>query len=117
MRPDFLGPLDVTSFARQTLAAGEMALEAGQPTDRLLLLVEGRLRAPGAKRPEVRRYEAGSVLCPRSFFGAGTYPQGLRAEAGAVVVHLPRAAVQAAMDVQDPLTWSLARILAQGGVE
>ena len=113
MPPTFLSTLDMEGFPQQRLAAGDGAVQPGQPTDRMLFLAEGRLRTPRG----AGCVEAGGVVGLRSFFGAAAYDETLRADGGAVLVHVPRHAVQTALDAQDPLTWSLARILAQGGAE
>lgn len=109
MLPDFLGPLDPDLCAVQAVARGERVALAGTPTDRLLILAEGAVRTSGSRQ----RHGAGDMIAPRAFFGSETYPDDIIALRPGRIVHVPRTAVRAAMDTMDPLTWSLARVLAQ----
>jgi CRP-like cAMP-binding protein len=109
MRPDFLGPIDPDAFVRQSLRRGEEAAPAGLATDRMLIVLDGTLR----DRRRNRRLLPGQIVDPLAFFGAPAYGGGIRAETDATLVHLPRDLVRRRIEAIDPLTWSLARVLAQ----
>lgn len=107
--PAFLGPLDPALCAVQSLAAGERVALKGQATDRMMFVAEGRVRVAGIRKP----LGAGDVVALRDFFGASAYGADLIALGPARLAHVPRSTVRAAMEAQDPLTWTLARVIAQ----
>lgn len=108
MRRELFVGLDVDLYPRQSFGAGDVVLRDGAATDRLFVVLDGRLSGAGMGRP----LGPGDVIKAVEFFGASHYSGTLHARSQAQVAILPRAAVRACFDAQGAMTWNLACAIA-----
>ena len=108
MRRELFVGLDVDLFPRQSFGAGDIVLPDGATTDRLLVVLNGRLSGAGLNRP----LGAGDVAKAIEFFGASRYFGALRGCGDGQVAIVPRAAVRACFDAQGAMMWNLACAIA-----
>lgn len=108
MRRDVLGSFDFDLYPRQSFGAGHVVLADGATTDRLLVVLDGRLTAGAEGRP----LGPGDIVKPVEFFGAAQYAGTVRARAAGQVVVIPRDAVRAHLAAEGALTWNLACAVA-----
>jgi CRP-like cAMP-binding protein len=108
MRRDVLGSFDFDLYPRQSFGAGHVVLAEGAPTDRLLVVLDGRLTAEAGGGP----LGPGDIVKPVEFFGAAHYAGAVRADVAGQVVVIPRDAVRAHLAAEGALTWNLACAIA-----
>lgn len=108
MRRELFVGLDVGLYPRQSFVAGEVVLPDGAMTDRLLIVLDGRLAGAGMRKT----LGPGDVARPIEFFGASRYSGALCGRGAGHVAIVPRPAVRACFDAQDPLMWNLACAIA-----
>lgn len=108
MRTDVFLGLDLDLYPRQSFGAGEVVLHDAAATDRLLVVLGGRLgcgRSGKALGP-------GDVVRALEFFGASRYSGDVRGRSPGQIVIVPRAAVRDCLDRQGAMTWNLACAIA-----
>jgi CRP-like cAMP-binding protein len=108
MRKELFVGLNVDLYPRQSFGAGDVVLRDGAKTDRLFVVLGGRLAVgiPG------KSLGPGDVVKPIEFFGASHYAGEVRARAMGQIAILPRAAVRDCLDAQGEMTWNLACAIA-----
>lgn len=104
MRADVFVGLNVDHYPRQDFGVGEVVLNNGANTDRLLIVLKGRLADVGTGRT----LGPGEVVKAIEFFGSSQYGGQLCGRASGQVVVVPRAAVRDALNAQGSMTWNLA---------
>lgn len=100
--------LSVASYLQQDFRSGEVVLSDETATDRLFLVLAGRLHDPCTRRA----YGPGEVLQPIEFFAAERYHDLIIAKHPSRVLVIPRKDLHDLLDSQSPLTWVLARSVA-----
>lgn len=108
MRTNLFRNLDISNLPRQRFKAGETVLSAGMETDRLFLVLDGRVHEDGTGAS----YSAGRIVLPLEFFGALQYPVTLRAKGACELLPIPRETVRDLLQSEAPMTWMLARSIA-----
>lgn len=108
MRKDDILGLNFDLYPRQSFGAGDIVLGEGTETDRLFVVLSGRLGVGSASKP----LGPGDAVKPIEFFGASHYAGMARGRTAGEVAVLPRGAVRACLDAQGPMTWNLACALA-----
>lgn len=108
MRKEVFIGLNVDLYPRQSFGAGDVVLRDGAKTDRLLVVLGGRL---GVGLPG-KSLGPGDVVKAIEFFGASHYVGEVRARAMGQIAILPRAAVRECLDAQGAMTWNLACAIA-----
>jgi CRP-like cAMP-binding protein len=108
MRADFLDGIDIAGFPRQQFARGAMVVGPDAGADRLAYVAAGSVRNPASGA----RIGPGGVLALPEFLAESAARAPWIACEPCTVAHLPREAVRAALAAGDPITWTLARILA-----
>ena len=103
MRRELFVGLDVGLYPRHSFAAGEIVLPDGVITDRLLIVLEGRLSGAGIGKA----LGPGDVAKPVEFFGASRYSGALYGRGTGRVAIVPRPAVRACFDAQGLMMWNL----------
>jgi len=108
MRKEVFVGLDLDLYPRQSFDAGDVVLPDGATTDRLLVVLGGRIGlGQGGKS-----LGPGDIIKPVEFFGASHYDGVVRARAQGQVVIVPREAVRNCLDAQGAMTWNLACAIA-----
>lgn len=108
MRREVFVGLDLDLYPRQSFGPGDVVLPDGTSTDRLLVVLDGRIAlGQGAKS-----LGPGDIVKPVEFFGASRYGGMVRARAQGQVVVVPREAVRACLEAQGAMTWNLACAIA-----
>ncbi len=108
MRADFLDGIDIGGFPRQDFARGATVVAPDTATDRLIYVAAGSVRNPASGA----RIGPGGVLALPEFLAESAARAPWIACEPCTVAHLPRDTVRSALHARDPLTWTLARILA-----
>lgn len=108
MRKELFVGLDIDLYPRQSFGAGEVVLQDGTATDRLFVVLDGRISAAGVRKP----LGPGDVVDAVAFFGARQYSRTLRGCRAGQIAIVPRAAVRACFEAQGALTWNLACAIA-----
>lgn len=108
MRRELFIDLDLDLYPRQSFDAGDVVLCDGAKTDRLLVVLGGRLGAGPGGRP----WGPGDVVKPVEFFGSSQYSGAVRARTAGQIAMVPREAVRGCLDAQDAMTWNLACAIA-----
>lgn len=108
MRKDLFVGLEVDLYPRQSFGAGDVVLADGATTDRLLIVLKGRLSGLGMGRA----LGPGDVAKPVEFFGASQYRGALCGRGAGQVAIVPRPAVRACFDAKGPMMWNLSCAIA-----
>jgi hypothetical protein len=108
MRRELFVGLDVGLYPRQSFGAGDVVLAHETMTDRLLVVLEGRLSDAAMGRT----LGPGDVARPVEFFGANRYSGTLCGREAGQVAIVPRPAVRACFDAQGSMLWNLACAIA-----
>lgn len=108
MRKDVLAGLNVDLYPRQNFGAGDVVLSDGAATDRLLVVLDGRLGIDAGGKT----LGPGDVVKAVEFFGASHYSGVVRGRATGQIAIVPRGAVRDRLDAQGPMTWTLACAIA-----
>lgn len=108
MRKDDILGLNLDHYPRQSFGAGDVVLSDGSETDRMLVVIDGRLGVDRASKP----LGPGDIVKSIEFFGASHYAGEVRGRGPGQVAVLPRGAVRACLDAQGAMTWNLACALA-----
>lgn len=108
MRRELFVGLNVDLYPRQSFGAGDVVLRDGAKTDRLLIVLDGRLGSPSLRK----FLGPGDVVKAIEFFGASHYAGEVRARGMGQIVIVPRAAVRLSLQAQGALTWNLACAIA-----
>lgn len=107
MHSNFIQTLSLTDCPRQTVPARDVFAPSGTPTDRLMLLNEGRVRGADGIT-----YFPGHVMNFKEFLAADFYETELRSITTSRIVHIPRSLIRDCLSAENPLTWALARCVA-----
>ena len=99
-------PLDL--YSQQDFGKGEVVLSRHIQTDRLLLVLTGRLYDANLKKI----YGAGELLQLVDFFAKDHYCDLTVAKFPSRVLLIPRQAVCDLLTKQAPMTWALSRMVA-----
>ncbi len=108
MRAEFLDGIDIGGFPRQNFARGATVVAPDAAADRLCYVASGSVRNPTSGA----RIGPGGVLALTEFLADSPARAPWIACEPCTVAHLPRDAVRATLQSGDPITWTLARILA-----
>lgn len=108
MRADVFVGLNVDHYPRQDFGVGDLVLDDGAKTDRLLIVLNGRLAEVG----KGRALGPGDVVKAIEFFGSSQYSGQLRGRAPGQIAVVPRAAVRDGLAAQGAMTWNLACAIA-----
>jgi CRP-like cAMP-binding protein len=108
MRSEVFVGLNLDLYPRQTFGAGDVVLHDGAKTDRLLVVLGGRLGAG----PANKALGPGDVVKAIEFFGASQYSGDLRGRGSGEIAIVPRAAVRACLEAKGAMTWNLACAIA-----
>jgi CRP-like cAMP-binding protein len=108
MHRGLLAGLNIDLYPRLHFGAGDVVLGDGAGTDRLLVVIDGRIGAGVGHKT----LGPGDLIKPVEFFGAPNYFGDLRARSAAKIAIVPRAAVRACLEAQGAMTWSIACAIA-----
>jgi CRP-like cAMP-binding protein len=100
--------LNLDHYPRLDFGVGDIVLRDGDKTDRLLIVLKGRVAEVGtgfALGP-------GDVAKTIEFFGSSQYSGQLRGDISGQIALLPRAAVRDGLTAQNAMTWNLACAIA-----
>lgn len=108
MQRDLVQGLPLEAYPHQDFAVGEVVLSHDIKTDRLPLVLAGRLH-DAARR---HFYGPGDLLQLVDFFASGNYRNLVIAQKPARIVWIPRQDLHDLLTKQAPMTWFLARMVA-----
>ena len=108
MRRELFAGLNIDLYPRRNFRAGDVVLGDGTSTDRLLIIIDGRVGAGAG----CKALGSGDLIKPVEFFGALSYDGDARACSAGKVAIVPREAVRACLEAQGAITWSLACAIA-----
>ena len=100
--------LNLDHYPRFDFGVGDIVLRDGDKTDRLLIVLNGRLAEVG----KGRALGPGDVVQAIEFFGSSQYSGQLRGRAPGQIAVVPRAAVRDGLAAQGAMTWNLACAIA-----
>lgn len=105
---DLVNSLPLDDYLQQDYRPGQIVLSREVATDRLLIVLHGRLYDPICRRT----YARGSILQLIDFFAADQYQDLIVAKLPSRVLVIPREEFRDHLTSQSSLTWLLARTIS-----
>jgi len=105
---DLVNGLTLGAFVHQDYQSDEVVLSREIATDRLLMVLQGRLYDPRCRRI----YSRGCLLQPVDFFAADQYQDLIIAKSNCRVLVMTRDEVRRLLSAQSAMTWFFARTLS-----
>jgi CRP-like cAMP-binding protein len=105
---DLFNGLSLDAFVHQDYQSGEVVVSREITTDRLFIVVQGRLYDLRCRRI----YSRGCLLQPADFFAADQYQDLIVAKSDCRVLVMTRDDVRNLLSAQSAMTWFFARSLS-----